>query len=118
MLLSLSRELPQQVADELARRGARVWIENDEAFLQRMRQEGLRDALRMRLVGGSRSAVCRATKNIVDIALFSDDVTLAGRIEMLPFLREQAISITANRFGYTDDRVMGLFPHEREAEQL
>lgn len=118
VLLSLSRELPQQVADELARRGARVWIENDEAFLQRMRQEGLRDALRMRLVGGSRSAVCRATKNIVDIALFSDDVTLAGRIEMLPFLREQALSITANRFGYTDDRVMGLFPHEREAEQL
>ncbi len=118
VLLSLSRELPRQVADELALRGARVRLESDEQFSQRMRQEGLREALRMRLVGGSRSAVCRATKNIVDIALFSDDVTLAGRLEMLPFLREQSISITANRFGYPDDRVMGLFPHEREAEQL
>jgi RHH-type proline utilization regulon transcriptional repressor/proline dehydrogenase/delta 1-pyrroline-5-carboxylate dehydrogenase len=29
-------------------------------------------------------------------------VTGAGRIEMLPFLREQSVSITAHRFGTPD----------------
>jgi RHH-type transcriptional regulator, proline utilization regulon repressor / proline dehydrogenase / delta 1-pyrroline-5-carboxylate dehydrogenase len=31
-------------------------------------------------------------------------VTESGRIEMLPFLKEQAVSITAHRFG-TPDRL-------------
>jgi len=31
--------------------------------------------------------------------VYSNAVTQAGRIEVLPFLREQAISITAHRFG-------------------
>jgi RHH-type proline utilization regulon transcriptional repressor/proline dehydrogenase/delta 1-pyrroline-5-carboxylate dehydrogenase len=33
------------------------------------------------------------------VALFDNPVVTAGRIEMLPFLREQAVSITAHRFG-------------------
>ncbi|GAA4783854.1 bifunctional proline dehydrogenase/L-glutamate gamma-semialdehyde dehydrogenase [Microbacterium gilvum] len=39
-----------------------------------------------------------------DLAIWSGDVTTAGRLELLPFLREQAISITAHRFGNPDDR--------------
>ena len=34
-----------------------------------------------------------------DIAIYGQEVTESGRVEMLPFLREQAISITAHRFG-------------------
>ena len=34
-----------------------------------------------------------------DIAVYFQPVTEAGRIEMLPFVREQAVSITAHRFG-------------------
>ncbi len=34
-----------------------------------------------------------------DVAVYFHPVTEAGRIEMLPFLREQAVSITAHRFG-------------------
>ena len=34
-----------------------------------------------------------------DVAVYFAPVTEAGRIEMLPFLREQAVSITAHRFG-------------------
>jgi RHH-type transcriptional regulator, proline utilization regulon repressor / proline dehydrogenase / delta 1-pyrroline-5-carboxylate dehydrogenase len=29
-------------------------------------------------------------------------VTTAGRVELLPFLREQSVSITAHRFGTPD----------------
>ena len=37
-----------------------------------------------------------------DLAIYAGEVTTAGRIELLPFLREQAISITAHRFGNPD----------------
>jgi len=34
-----------------------------------------------------------------DLAIYSHPVTEAGRVELLPFLHEQAVSITAHRFG-------------------
>ena len=34
-----------------------------------------------------------------DLAVYAQPVTEAGRVELLPFLREQAVSITAHRFG-------------------
>jgi RHH-type proline utilization regulon transcriptional repressor/proline dehydrogenase/delta 1-pyrroline-5-carboxylate dehydrogenase len=54
---------------------------------------------RIRLVGGSASAITMATGGRPDLAVWSDPVVMSGRLEMLPFLREQAISITAHRFG-------------------
>ncbi|WP_045744145.1 bifunctional proline dehydrogenase/L-glutamate gamma-semialdehyde dehydrogenase [Actinoplanes rectilineatus] len=44
-------------------------------------------------------AVAQATGGRPDLAVWAGPVTEAGRVEMLPFLREQAISITAHRFG-------------------
>ncbi|WP_156138906.1 proline dehydrogenase family protein [Microbacterium mangrovi] len=37
-----------------------------------------------------------------DLAVYDGEVTTAGRLELLPFLHEQAISITAHRFGDPD----------------
>ena len=34
-----------------------------------------------------------------DVAVWSHPVTPSGRVELLPFLHEQAISITNHRFG-------------------
>jgi RHH-type proline utilization regulon transcriptional repressor/proline dehydrogenase/delta 1-pyrroline-5-carboxylate dehydrogenase len=46
------------------------------------------------------------------LAIWSGPVVTAARIEMLPFLREQAVSITAHRFGtpsqLTDHIELGL----------
>ena len=36
------------------------------------------------------------------VAVFAAPVTPSGRLELLPFLREQAVSITAHRFGNPD----------------
>jgi RHH-type proline utilization regulon transcriptional repressor/proline dehydrogenase/delta 1-pyrroline-5-carboxylate dehydrogenase len=33
------------------------------------------------------------------VAIYPHEVTEAGRVELLPFLHEQAVSITAHRFG-------------------
>lgn len=112
IIISTAWELPAGMARELANQDASIRVESDEEFLHRMRTEGLHEVPRLRLLGGSRSALMSALRNAVDIAVFSDDVTLAGRVEMLPFLREQTISITAHRFGEIDERVSHLFPHE------
>ena len=37
-----------------------------------------------------------------DLAVYDSEVTTAGRIELLPFLHEQAVTITAHRFGNPD----------------
>ena len=54
---------------------------------------------RVRLIGGDASSVYHAVDGRPDIAIYAQEVTESGRVEMLPFLREQAISITAHRFG-------------------
>ena len=33
------------------------------------------------------------------VAVYGQPVVTAGRIEMLPYLREQAVSVSAHRFG-------------------
>ncbi|KAB1645009.1 aldehyde dehydrogenase family protein [Gulosibacter chungangensis] len=112
IMLSTAWPLPPTLARELELRDSAVRIESNAEFLARIAAAGLTKAPRLRLIGGSRSEVCGALENGVDIAVFSDDVTLAGRIEMLPFLREQSISICAHRHGRPDARMWGLFPHE------
>ncbi|NLT25863.1 MAG: aldehyde dehydrogenase family protein, partial [Microbacteriaceae bacterium] len=116
IVLSTARPLPPVLLRELEHLQADVVVESDGEFLERMGEAGLAEAPRLRLVGGSRSGVCSALRNGVDVAVFSDDVTLAGRLEMLPFLREQSISITAHRAGHPDERVAALFPHERTVD--
>ncbi|MGU3409297.1 proline dehydrogenase family protein [Microbacterium sp. M1A1_1b] len=71
---------------------------------------------RVRLAGTSApelaagaSALYAAVDGRPDVAVYAEPVTEAGRIELLPFLREQAVSITAHRFGtpnhLTDDLI-------------
>ncbi|MCB1299214.1 MAG: aldehyde dehydrogenase family protein, partial [Microthrixaceae bacterium] len=63
---------------------------------------------RVRIIGpaAQRTALAEvlaiAVEGDPDLAIFAGEVTTAGRIELLPFLHEQAISITAHRFGSPD----------------
>ncbi|HEV7622562.1 MAG TPA: proline dehydrogenase family protein [Amnibacterium sp.] len=54
---------------------------------------------RVRLIGGSAATLLTAAEGDPDLAVWADPVTTAGRLELLPFLHEQSISITAHRFG-------------------
>ena len=68
------------------------------------RRNGRTGSGRCRAGGSGSSAATRrrlydAVDGRPDIAVYAGDVTESGRVEMLPFLREQAISITAHRFG-------------------
>ncbi len=42
------------------------------------------------------------------VAVYDGPVTTEGRIELLPFLREQSVSITAHRFGMPDAAMLEL----------
>ncbi|HXR45311.1 MAG TPA: hypothetical protein VN759_10910, partial [Pseudolysinimonas sp.] len=63
---------------------------------------------RIRLIGGDGAALARAIDGAPDVAIWAGPVTSAGRIELLPFLEEQAVSITAHRFGNPDRVMIGL----------
>ncbi len=73
-----------------------VRVESDAAFSARVAAD---PPARIRLVGGDAAALAEALGGSPDVAVWSGAVTAAGRIEMLPFLLEQAVSITAHRFG-------------------
>jgi RHH-type proline utilization regulon transcriptional repressor/proline dehydrogenase/delta 1-pyrroline-5-carboxylate dehydrogenase len=68
---------------------------------------------RVRLVGSDAKDVAAAVEGDPDVAIYADPVTASGRIEALPFLQEQAVSITNHRFGNHDaefDRVLPRKP--------
>ncbi len=78
--------------------GIRVDQRSDGSWLSSINELDLTNS-RIRLIGGSVAQVTAATNGRPDVAVYAGPVLLAGRIEMLPFLREQAVSITAHRFG-------------------
>uniref|UniRef100_UPI0025885681 aldehyde dehydrogenase family protein n=1 Tax=Arthrobacter sp. TaxID=1667 RepID=UPI0025885681 len=103
--VSSAVELPNAVAALLVSLRIRVTVENDADWLATARRFG---AGRIRLIGGDASAVYEATGGRPDLAIYHHEVTEAGRVEMLPFLHEQAVSITAHRFGTPNNLSDGL----------
>lgn len=102
--LSSSLKLPRPLRELLKERDVKVVIEDDAAWLGRVAEAaaaggGAFPTPRIRLIGGSARALAEALGGSVDVAVFSGDVTRAGRIELLPFLVEQAVAITNHRFG-------------------
>ncbi|WP_307379168.1 bifunctional proline dehydrogenase/L-glutamate gamma-semialdehyde dehydrogenase [Microbacterium sp. W4I20] len=90
--------LPSRVEKALRAQGVSVKHESDAAWTKRY-AKAQRSWQRVRLVGGDASALFEALDGSPDVAVWSHAVTGAGRVEMLPFLHEQAVSITNHRFG-------------------
>lgn len=67
---------------------------------------------RIRLVGPNAKDVAMAVEGHPDVAIYSGPVTLSGRVEALPFLQEQAISITNHRFGNHDPEFEYVLPRK------
>ena len=78
-----------------------VVVETDVRWHARLQSGEIRPS-RIRLLGGDRLTLATVLGGDPDVAIFAGPVTTSGRIEMLPFLHEQAISITAHRFGNPD----------------
>jgi RHH-type proline utilization regulon transcriptional repressor/proline dehydrogenase/delta 1-pyrroline-5-carboxylate dehydrogenase len=116
--VSSSAPVPSAVA-EAARDFATFVVETNEQWLV---SAAKLENTRVRLLEGDDAAVATATSSASaaaaaltfatngrpDIAVYANPVTEAGRIEMLPFLKEQAVSITAHRFGTPNALSYGL----------
>ena len=100
--------LPQPVLEALSTAHVTVHFEDENAWKQRVTrmaaQDGPHASERIRVVAGASreeqvAQVFRAANGKPDIAVYGGEVVSAGRVEMLPHLHEQAVSITAHRFG-------------------
>jgi RHH-type transcriptional regulator, proline utilization regulon repressor / proline dehydrogenase / delta 1-pyrroline-5-carboxylate dehydrogenase len=78
-----------------------VVVESDARWHARLVAGELKTT-RIRLAGGNASVLATILKGNPDVAIYGGPVTTAGRVELLPFLHEQAVSITAHRFGNPD----------------
>lgn len=104
--VSSAIDVPEAVWTALRAFGVSVMVEDDAAWIAMASR--LTNG-RVRLVGSSRSAVAEATGGKPDLAIYASRPTEAGHVELLPFVHEQAVSITAHRFGtpnhLTDDLI-------------
>jgi RHH-type proline utilization regulon transcriptional repressor/proline dehydrogenase/delta 1-pyrroline-5-carboxylate dehydrogenase len=103
LTVSTSAELPAVVRDTIIGNGGTVTCESDASWLQGA-EEGRVGTGRLRIVGGRglsdlERAFHEAVGGSPDYAVWAHPVTESGRVELLPFVLEQAISITAHRFG-------------------
>ncbi|AXH34220.1 aldehyde dehydrogenase family protein [Humibacter sp. BT305] len=98
MLVSTAAKLPRPLRALLKERDVKVVVESDAAWLERV-PTYLGDVPRIRLIGGSAYDLAVALEGSCDMAIYPDAVTRAGRVELLPFVREQEISATDHRFG-------------------
>jgi RHH-type proline utilization regulon transcriptional repressor/proline dehydrogenase/delta 1-pyrroline-5-carboxylate dehydrogenase len=102
LTVSTAVELPARLRTVLSGLGIDAAVENDADWLAsagRLAGTARLATSRIRLIGGNAKALAEATGGRPDLAIYFHPVTEAGRVEMLPFLHEQAVSITAHRFG-------------------
>ena len=102
LTVSSAAALPAQLQAVLAGLGITATVEDDAAWLASAGRLAAAPKLavpRIRLIGGDSVALAEATGGRPDLAVYTHPVTEAGRVELLPFLHEQAVSITAHRFG-------------------
>ncbi|KAA1423643.1 aldehyde dehydrogenase family protein [Mumia zhuanghuii] len=109
VVVSSEEPLPAELTRAITGLGISVHVDDDAAWL------GHVDASaggRVRLVAADPAAEASALASALggrpDVAVWSQPVTESGRIELLPFLHEQAVSVTAHRFGIPYDLTDGL----------
>ena len=111
LTVSSAAALPAQLQAVLAGLGIAATVEDDAAWLASAGRLAAAPKLavpRIRLIGGDPVALAEATGGRPDLAVYTHPVTEAGRVELLPFLHEQAVSITAHRFGTANHLSDGL----------
>ena len=104
-VLSTAEALPPEAMRILHTSQLPCVIETDAEF--RIRVPKLRGRLRFIGSDAEYRAVAAASGS-PELAIWRRRVTESGRLELLPFLHEQAVSITAHRYGSPDPLVAGV----------
>lgn len=105
LVVSAPLGLPAAVRQLLGAQKVGVFVETDRQWIERL---VLQRPARVRIVGHPETvarthrALAEAIGGDPAVAVYPGEVTTAGRVELLPFVREQSISICAHRFGAAD----------------
>jgi RHH-type proline utilization regulon transcriptional repressor/proline dehydrogenase/delta 1-pyrroline-5-carboxylate dehydrogenase len=94
--VSSSTHLPARLAGAIGAIAGEIVVDDEAAWNRRVARYG---AGRVRLLGAGAASVAAASAGRPDLAVYANPATESGRVDLLPFLREQAVSITAHRFG-------------------
>ena len=100
--VSTAAPLPDGLVD-----ASLVTVEGREAWWTRI---GTERPARIRLVGPGAREAAEAVQGDPDVAIHAGVVTQAGRLEVLPFLLEQSVTITQHRFGNPDPSFARVLP--------
>lgn len=111
LTVSAAVELPGAITAWLLDCGVNYYIDSDEAWAKRV--SVLASGGRIRLLGEDLAAVAETAQGSVRLALYANPVLTAGRVELLTFLREQAVSVTAHRFGTPIRREIPMLEPQR-----
>lgn len=94
-LVSTHQPLPERLAKAIK---ATTQLVVEDAAAWSARVAGTKSG-RIRLIGASTEELQNPVYANPALAFFSGAVTESGRVELLPFLQEQSVSVTAHRFG-------------------
>ncbi|QZY53472.1 aldehyde dehydrogenase family protein [Leucobacter tenebrionis] len=102
--VSTGEVLPAAVTAFLERQGIEVSLERDDDWVERLAVSGPVGsdgtiADRVRLIGGDAVRAAEWMGGLDRVALWAQPVTMAGPVELLTLLREQAVSARAHRHG-------------------
>ena len=98
LTISAAQPLVADLRDPLAELGIEIHVEDQAQWTVRANRLAA-DAGRIRLLGGSAAELAGTVSGAPSLAVYGGEVVCAGRVELLTFLREQAMSVTAHRFG-------------------
>lgn len=108
-VVSVPEELPSSIAQYLQKNGALVIVQSDEEFLGNAAESmDVPEGIRVRLLSGNAQALSQAVAGSCDVAIYDEPMTHCGRVELLAFLKEQAISATNHRFGNPTSLLDGI----------
>lgn len=98
-------EIPVKLAELLKRNGLNPKIQTDEEWAKSLSG---RSNVRVRFVGSRLNIAKESPLASADVAIYWGETVESGRIELLPYFKEQAISITAHRFGNPASQLANL----------
>jgi RHH-type proline utilization regulon transcriptional repressor/proline dehydrogenase/delta 1-pyrroline-5-carboxylate dehydrogenase len=88
-------ELPKKLIKALAKSGVAVTVESSPQWAQGLSGR----TARIRFIGDQSNPELFQLRSSCDIAIYDGPQTESGLIELLPYFKEQAVSVTAHRFG-------------------
>jgi RHH-type proline utilization regulon transcriptional repressor/proline dehydrogenase/delta 1-pyrroline-5-carboxylate dehydrogenase len=88
-------EIPERLIKPLKKLGVSVKVESESQWLARIGGS----QSRVRWIGASTPVAAESVLASCEIAIYDQKPTESGYLELLPYFKEQAVTITAHRFG-------------------